>query len=275
MIASVAGLEIIRPGDQYEAGGRYPIVLRVSISSPWYIHGPSSEGDILIPTRIFFQKYQGFRLEDVRFPEPKKKKFEYAKKPVQVYSGVLDIRALLVIDQDAPPGRHVIKGEFSYQACSSTSCLAPETIPILLPLSIASSKRVSDSVSDAEPESKGKGLFSSESSSGRGLWLTLLGFFLAGLAQPYTLYLPFDPHHGFLFRGKEPEDPGADPCPRPFIYLWARLYQLGPRPDGQPVRQHAGVGPAEPGPALGGGGGFGAAGSELFRPVGDSGTLRP
>ena len=185
-IASVAQLEIIRSGEQYEAGGRYPVLFRISIPPPWYIHGPDSNGDDLIPTRISFESSGAIRVEDVLFPKPVKKKFEYAKEPVLVYAGVLEIRASIVLEQDAPSGSHVIKGEFFYQACSPESCMAPEKIPILLPLSITSGKGESFSTGKSIQGSESIDLSSSESSSGRGLWLTLFGFFLAGLALNLT-----------------------------------------------------------------------------------------
>ena len=184
--ASVALLEVIGSEKQYEKGGRYPVLFRVSISPPWYIHGPDSNGDALIPTRIFFDKLRGIRVVDVRFPEPDKKKFQYTEEPAAVYSGELEISATLVLENDLSPGRYLVKGSFSYQACSSDSCLAPEKIPIVFPVSITTGEGTPSSPGKSVQITEGEGLSSSKLDSGQGLLLTLFGFFLAGLALNLT-----------------------------------------------------------------------------------------
>ena len=122
-LASTVGIEIIHSRDQYPAGDSYPLAFRIQIADPWYIHGTKENGSGLIPTKFHSLESPGLELNEFRFPEPEKRKFEYTKHPVELFSGEILVHARLRVFGDATPLQKVIKGSFSYQACSSMSCM--------------------------------------------------------------------------------------------------------------------------------------------------------
>ncbi|MDY6972872.1 MAG: protein-disulfide reductase DsbD family protein, partial [Thermodesulfobacteriota bacterium] len=186
----IAEVDVIHSRNQYPAGGTYPIVFKVSISGPWYIHGTGESEDGLIPTVLFFPRSLGVSIEEIRFPEPERKRFAYAKEKVDVFSGELVVRAGLVVSKEATLGKHEIQGRLSYQACSSQSCLRPEDTPVLISLFVvprgAGAELLSQEMFQAEDGGPAFGgqVFGWE--SGPSLWLTLIGIFLGGLALNLT-----------------------------------------------------------------------------------------
>ncbi len=186
----IAKVDVINSRDRYPAGGVYPILFEISVSTPWYIHGTKAGRDGLIPTVLSFSDLQGLKVEDIRFPPTEKKKFEYTNEPVEVFSRQFLVRAQLRVNPEITPGTHLLKGGLSYQACSSRLCLPPENVPISLSLLVAPR--------GAHTKVQNQTMFYSEEggpaysrpvagwSMDGGLWLTLLGIFLGGLALNLT-----------------------------------------------------------------------------------------
>ncbi len=190
--AAVVEVRVVHSRDIYPAGGRYPVGFRIRVESPWLLHGtePGAEG-LLIPTRLEFPPSGAVRVEGVRFPAPEQRRFSYVPDPVEVYAGEILVQADLVVEAAVPPGEHRLRGSLSYQACTETTCLPPETISVVMPVSTAP---------EGTPAAVlNQGLFSSSKASSPspvgspadperfdGLWLALLGIFLGGLALNLT-----------------------------------------------------------------------------------------
>lgn len=200
-------MSVIHSQDRYPAGGGYPLVFSIQIPSPWYIHGTKKSEDGLIPTKLSFSQSPGLKIEDIRFPSPVKKKFGYAKEPLEVLSGEILVRATLVVSKKASPGTQVIRGQLSYQACTSSYCLPPEDVPFTLSLPVAPQGARAEARNREMFESKDRSTALFESgpglSLGSGLILTLLGIFLGGLALNLTPCIyPLIPVTVSLFGGR-------------------------------------------------------------------------
>ncbi len=182
--------EIIHSTDNYLADGTYPILFRLNIQKPWYIHGAIESESGLIPTRITFHDSPYLKVKDIRYPETEKIRFEYLTEPISVYSGRIIIKASLSSTNDVPPGIKTIKGILSYQACSSSSCLPPEEVPLelritIVPLGTAINALNTDLFLSLDSK-KGAITGVYTDSFNTGLLLTLLGLFLGGLALNLT-----------------------------------------------------------------------------------------
>ena len=189
-LAATCKVDVVLSQDQYPNGTSSPILFKIRILKPWYIHGPKDSEDGLIPSVLSFPKLQGLRISEIEFPEPEKKRFEYTNDQIDVFSGELLVRAKVVVSENAPTGKRLIKGLLSYQACSPAACKPPEDVPVVLSLSIAPA--------GAPVEPRNQEMFDKEArypifqaldpgwTFGAGLWLTLLGIFLGGMALNLT-----------------------------------------------------------------------------------------
>ena len=182
--------EIIHSTDNYLADGTYPILFRLNIQKSWYIHGAIESEIGLIPTRIIFHDSPYLKVKGIRYPEAEKIRFEYLTEPISVYSGSIIIKASLSSAKDIPLGIKMIKGILSYQACSSSSCLPPEEVPLELRIKIVPQGTAINNLNTdlflSTGDEKGAITGAYTDSFNTGLLLTLLGLFLGGLALNLT-----------------------------------------------------------------------------------------
>jgi len=188
--AATVRVEVIQSRSQYPAGGSYPIQFLVRVNKPWYLHGTGTGEEGLIPTLLTFPDSPALKVGGIKFPAPDKKRFEYTKNPVEVFSGEFRVRARVIISRKAPAGEQVIKGKLSFQACSANSCLSPETVPVVLSLNITSPvtgvKSENQSILEIEDQASVPDQPMPGSKPGESLWLILIGIFLGGLALNLT-----------------------------------------------------------------------------------------
>jgi thioredoxin:protein disulfide reductase len=193
---------VIPSTDRYEVNGSYPVLLKLTVAKDWYIHGAIKE-DYLIPTALELKQADGIKVDNLQFPDPQKKKFEYTSEPVDVYSGTFYVQGVVHVAQETTTGLKSITGELSYQACSAVSCLAPETIPIEIQLDVVTKGTQSNQINqDIFLESKNAGTPDLRYSSGI-LW-AILWIFLGGLALNLTpCVYPLIPITVSYFGGRE------------------------------------------------------------------------
>lgn len=182
--ASTVKVDVIQSRDCYQAGRSYPLLFRLSIADKWFIHGPAKEGD-LIPTEFAFEDPSRIRIKDLLFPITENMKFDYLPEPVALFSGEILVRGTLALPEDTPHGKHVLKGEISYQACSVSSCLPPEKHPLSISLTVVPPGSATKAVNQEIFVAYEKGI-KTGMRMGAGLLLTLIGFFLGGLALNLT-----------------------------------------------------------------------------------------
>lgn len=188
--ASTVSTEIMHSQDRYQAGGTYPILIRLKISESWYLHSTVEEDDGLIPTDLSFEETPFIQAEDIRFPEPERKKFDYTDDKVEVYSNTVDVVIMMSVDEEAPPGEHTLRGILSYQACSDKSCLPPEKVPVQIHVQVVPQGSPVKNLHGDEFKAIKEGMQVKIDFEGReagaGFWLTLLFIFSGGLALNLT-----------------------------------------------------------------------------------------
>jgi thiol:disulfide interchange protein DsbD len=184
-LASTVQVEVIHSQNQYETGKDYPLLFRLVIAKPWFIHSTQTEPD-LIPTTLTVQERPRLKIVGIQFPPAESKKFEYEDKLTPVFSGEILVKATLRVAKDAAMGGQVMGGKLSYQACSTTSCLPPENVSFSIPLKIVppgtGASLMNQDLFKASEQVVVYGKKEKSSRLGAGFWLTLLGFFFGGLA---------------------------------------------------------------------------------------------
>jgi thiol:disulfide interchange protein DsbD len=182
--------EVIHSQDQYQAGGTYPVIIRLRVAESWYIHSAREEEDGLIPTALAFENGPFIEADDVRFPEPGRQEFAYTDGEVEVYSDTFRVVAMIRVDEKTPRGEKILTGHLSYQACSDKACLPPEKVNIRIPLFVVPPGSPVKPLNKAEfegiQEDGRVGFDLPGGRAGAGLWLTLLFIFTGGLALNLT-----------------------------------------------------------------------------------------
>jgi len=214
--AATVKVDVIESQDRYEAGTSYPLLFRLSIADKWFIHGPAKEDD-LVPTEFAFEDHSRIRIKDLLFPITENVKLDYLDEPVALFSGEILVKATLALPEDTPHGEHVLKGKLSYMACSVSTCKPPENIPFSISLTVVPPGSATKDINQETFVAYGKGITTGVR-VGTGLWLTLVGFFVGGLALNLTPCIyPLIPITVSYFGGRE-QGRGATAI-HAFLYL--------------------------------------------------------
>ncbi len=186
--SATASVKVAQSLENYLPGAAYPVAFEVQIQFPWFLHGPEKSKENPFPTQFLFKAPKGIRIKDVRFPPAIEKKFSFTDQTIAVYAGKMTVPANLSVERGVPEGNQTIKGQLSFQACSATACLPPETVSFDFTVAVAagadkpvSPPKISESAEPIPASQKAGGW-----KTGAGLWLTLLGIFLGGLALNLT-----------------------------------------------------------------------------------------
>ena len=227
LYAATVQVNVVHPMDHYPTGASFPLEIQITTAKGWYIHGPEKSEDLLIPTVLSFPHSGTVWIEKITFPPTDKVTFGYAKDPIGVFSGKISVKALLVVGKEARPGKHIIKGELSYQACSDDSCLPPEMVPVSISLFIGQEGTASEPVNvneetvHATTNKDIRGDAPEGSGMDAGMLLALIGVFFGGLALNLTPCIyPLIPITVSYFGGRSDAIRGQ-------TFLHGMLYILG------------------------------------------------
>jgi uncharacterized protein YyaL (SSP411 family)/cytochrome c biogenesis protein CcdA len=186
------------PAAAVRPGQALTLSLRLDIRPGWHVNSSIPTLEYLIPTRLEFPEPAAAAVEEVAYPQAKMVPLKFAGEKLAVYEGTAIIRATVRPPVDSPRGPREVRSRLVYQACSDTTCLAPETVEFLIPIlvegePILASGPTSPRVETGEAMEKGGGVagLGGESRVADVLaesgMLVLLGLvFLGGLALNLT-----------------------------------------------------------------------------------------
>jgi thioredoxin:protein disulfide reductase len=223
--SATARITVVQSRVRYPAGATYLLLFRITVSDHWYIHEAGKGGQELIPSVLRIPPVSGVKITHILFPAPQKKRFSFSPEIINVYAGTFLVRATLEVDRKAPTGEKKLEGSFSYQACSGTSCLPPETIPLSFTIAVAApgaqTKAINESLFAQAESSEGGQFAPAGFKAGAGFLLTLVGIFFGGLALNLTpCVYPLIPITVSYFGGRSGQKGG-------WPVLHGILYMLG------------------------------------------------
>jgi hypothetical protein len=109
--------------------------LNVHVRSGYHVNSNTPAEEYLIPLRLRWETGALTAVETV-FPKPEMQKYEFAEKPLSVFTGDFEITTRFKAAAGAPAGPGVMAGKLRYQACSNNTCYRPATVEIRLPYEI-------------------------------------------------------------------------------------------------------------------------------------------
>jgi hypothetical protein len=109
--------------------------LKVQLAKGFHVNSNTPSEAYLIPLRL---TWEGKALEVVRvgFPKPVHEKYDFADKPLSVFTGDFEITTRFRTAAQAQPGMAIMSGKLRYQACTETTCYPPKTVPVKLTVSV-------------------------------------------------------------------------------------------------------------------------------------------
>jgi DsbC/DsbD-like thiol-disulfide interchange protein len=105
------------------AGGKGTVALEMTLGPGWHVNSHRPLQNFLIPTTATLAT-SGGTLSDIRYPEPVKKRFEFADEPLAVYQGTVRFESELALPVTAT-GKVNLGGVLAYQPCNDSQCFPP------------------------------------------------------------------------------------------------------------------------------------------------------
>ena len=109
--------------------------VRLRIPEGWHINANRPQSDKLIATELQLTETQlGWQMAPVTYPRPTQQKLAFHNEPLAVYTGDIQLQALLE-QSGAAPDRSPLAVEVRLQACNDRICLPPEQVRLNIPQS--------------------------------------------------------------------------------------------------------------------------------------------
>jgi DsbC/DsbD-like thiol-disulfide interchange protein len=108
----------------------------VAIQPGFHVNSNTPSDDYLIPLKLKWTAPGALEAGQIAYPKPSQEKYDFAEKPLSVFTGNFDLVAHFKVAPTAPAGPGVATGKLTYQACNSTTCFPPKTIDINVPYTV-------------------------------------------------------------------------------------------------------------------------------------------
>ena len=121
------------------AGARNAAVqarIPLSVKSGYHVNSNTPSDDYLIPLKLTWTATGALEVGAIAYPKPSMEKYEFAEKPLSVYTGNFELVANFKVAANAPAGPGAAVGKLRYQACSNKACYQPKTIEISVPYQV-------------------------------------------------------------------------------------------------------------------------------------------
>lgn len=118
------------------AKDRFKLAFVTTIADGYHVYG--NDEARMSPFKIDFELPEGIELtKPFEYPKAKREIDPILKVPLSMYDGDIPMPVIyLKAAEDLEPGDLTVKATVHYQACNDTTCLAPTTKTILMPLKV-------------------------------------------------------------------------------------------------------------------------------------------
>lgn len=103
-----------------------------SVQPGFHVNSNTPNDEYLIPLKLTWTSTGALEGGQVTYPKPSLEKYEFADKPLSVFTGNFDLLANFKVSANAPAGPGVATGKLRYQACNNKACFPPKTIEVTL-----------------------------------------------------------------------------------------------------------------------------------------------
>jgi len=108
--------------------------LKLQMKEGYHTNSNTPSDEYLIPLRLTWDAAGPLQALEVTFPKPHLEKYEFAEKPLSVFSGAFEIQTKFKPAAKAIPGPAFMNGKLRYQACTDKMCLPPKTLDVKIPV---------------------------------------------------------------------------------------------------------------------------------------------
>jgi hypothetical protein len=108
----------------------------MSVRPGFHVNSNTPTEEYLIPLKLTWASAGALEGGSVTYPKPSLEKYEFAEKPLSVFTGNFELVANFKVAANAPAGPGAAVGKLRYQACNDRACFPPKTIDVTVPYQI-------------------------------------------------------------------------------------------------------------------------------------------
>lgn len=124
----------VNQGANIAPGEDVAIRLTLTVKEGWHLNANPAGAENLIPTKVSLAKGQPAKLLEVKYPAGVEKVLETEGTPIPLYEGTVKVNTRVRLDEGERLAAEALVFEVRYQACNDSSCLAPATLKLRVPL---------------------------------------------------------------------------------------------------------------------------------------------
>jgi DsbC/DsbD-like thiol-disulfide interchange protein len=135
-VASVDVVKAMPRPVEVKAGGTAQLLVPLKIQNGYHVNANPPTYSYLKATQLDITASDGISASSVSYPTPLTKKFAFADKPLAVYEGETEIKAIIKADAAANKGEHSVAAKLRVQACDDQVCYPPGQIELPIPVTV-------------------------------------------------------------------------------------------------------------------------------------------
>jgi hypothetical protein len=108
----------------------------VSVQPGFHVNSNTPSDEYLIPLKLTWTSTGALEGGAVAYPKPSLEKYEFAAKPLSVFTGDFSLGVTFKVAANAPAGPGAATGKLRYQACNDRACFPPKTVEVTVPYQI-------------------------------------------------------------------------------------------------------------------------------------------
>lgn len=117
------------------------VELNFRVSTGGHVNSNTPKSEYLIPTTLKMDIPTDIVLGKIAYPAGKDVTFPFSPdESLSVYSGDFTITVAVHPLKSVEPGKYVMHGQLRYQACNSTQCFPPKTLPVNFDVKVVKEK---------------------------------------------------------------------------------------------------------------------------------------
>ncbi|MFN3531808.1 MAG: protein-disulfide reductase DsbD family protein [Candidatus Brocadia sp.] len=212
--------------DHVPAGDLLPVSINFTIAQNHHIYRDQVRIESGDPAR--------FNVASTELPPGKIRYDQFLEKEVEDYVGEVQVKSFLQVSNDIPAGSYDVKLKVHYQGCSDKVCFAPKMEEFTLPVQVELAKSGVLKAQEQEtiptvskPEKKAEATGIQKTIESRGIFVSLIIIFLAGVGLSFTpCVYPMIPITVAVIGGQASGDQIAARSPLKAFFL-SLIYVLG------------------------------------------------
>mgnify|MGYP001578118939 CR=1 FL=1 len=169
------------------AGDLLPVAINFTIAQNHHIYRDQVKIESGDPAR--------FTVASTELPPGKIRYDQFLEKEVEDYIGQVQVKSFLQVSKDIPAGSYDVKLKVHYQGCSDKVCFAPKAEEFTLPvqveltnlgLGVSKAQEEEKIPTVSKPEKKAEATGIQKTIESRGIFVSLIIIFLAGVGLSFT-----------------------------------------------------------------------------------------